>query len=391
MRDRSPRALATRRVAFLIAVLAGACTPAPPTDRVRVSGQIEATDVHVASPVGRTPAVEKGRGRAARRTWCHRRSARHGGQRTRRRPCEGGSRAGRSAAQAAASRKPRRRRQQAQAQVTTATAEVGVAEADLAAAEVDVQRFEQLLAANSGSRKQRDDAVARRECRDVRARAGGARARPCGGADGGRVSAPARVAKNWRWPAPASTPSTAQIATIEKAIADATVTAPVSWRRHDDRRRRGRTRSAACAAPRHHRSRSRVGQCLRRRAGRAPAASRRPCDALHRRWRVWHRWHDQLHLGACRVHATKRSDSRRPVEACLSRQGVGGELERRVQVRYAGRSGDYLCPLTPSSSSRLVSVWAGGSSDERVALHSARARCSVSSDPTVPERRRRFG
>ena len=38
-------------------------------------------------------------------------------------------------------------------------------------AEVDVQRFEQLLAANSGSRKQRDDAVARRNVARERAQA----------------------------------------------------------------------------------------------------------------------------------------------------------------------------------------------------------------------------
>lgn len=226
MRDRSPRALATRRVAFLIAVLAGACTPAPPTDRVRVSGQIEATDVHVASPVGgrllsrkvaEGQRVERGAIVAVLDTADSELAA---------------ARAKADRAQAEAQLKLLQAGsrvedvQQAQAQVTTATAEVGVAEADLAAAEVDVRRFEQLLAANSGSRKQRDDAVARRDVARQRVLAARERVRAAEQTVV-RVGAGARPEELAVARARIDA-VTAQIATIEKAITDATVTAPVS-------------------------------------------------------------------------------------------------------------------------------------------------------------------
>ncbi len=52
---------------------------------------------------------------------------------------------------------------QAEAQAQAARDEVQAAGAELAAAEADLQRFEALLEANAGSRKQRDDALARRD------------------------------------------------------------------------------------------------------------------------------------------------------------------------------------------------------------------------------------
>ncbi len=107
---------------------------------------------------------------------------------------------------------------QAQAQLDTAEADARAAAAELQSAEADVQRFEALLTANAGSRKQRDDAVTRR---DVASRAGGGGARPrprgrrgarqsevrraergdCGGAGpGSRCRGADRIAEKRAWP-----------------------------------------------------------------------------------------------------------------------------------------------------------------------------------------------
>jgi HlyD family secretion protein len=89
-----------------------------------------------------------------------------------------------------------------------------------------VQRFEQLLAANSGSRKQRDDAVARRNV--ARERAAAARDRVRVAQEGvSRVKAGARREELEAARARVDGVS-AQIATLDKAVADATVLAPVS-------------------------------------------------------------------------------------------------------------------------------------------------------------------
>ena len=114
---------------------------------------------------------------------------------------------------------------QADAQAAAAAADVAAAQADLAAAETDLQRFERLLEVNSGSQKQRDDAATRRnvardrlaatQARETAAREAAARLRA--GARREEIDAArARVAS-----------VDAQIATLEKSKADATVTAPI--------------------------------------------------------------------------------------------------------------------------------------------------------------------
>jgi HlyD family secretion protein len=60
---------------------------------------------------------------------------------------------------------------QAEAQVESAEAEVAAAESELRSATADLARFEALLAANAGSRKQRDDASTRREVAAARVEA----------------------------------------------------------------------------------------------------------------------------------------------------------------------------------------------------------------------------
>jgi HlyD family secretion protein len=208
------------------AVAAAACQQRAPSDRVRVSGQVEATDVYVAAPVGgrilEIDVTEGGRVEAgaviARLDTADallalaRARAERGQADAQLRLLRAGSRT--------------EDIHQAEAQLDAARAEVAAADAELVSAQGDVDRFEALLASNSGSRKQRDDAVARRDI--ARERAQGARNRVNSAAAilarlraGSRpeeiAAALARVAA-----------ADAQIAIWQKAIADATVTAPIT-------------------------------------------------------------------------------------------------------------------------------------------------------------------
>ena len=115
---------------------------------------------------------------------------------------------------------------QAEAQVQSAEGEAKAIEADLQSATLDLQRFESLLAANAGSRKQRDDAqarvdVTRERLRSATERVQSARetlARLQSGARREEVDAArARVAS-----------VDAQLATLRKALDDAVITAPAA-------------------------------------------------------------------------------------------------------------------------------------------------------------------
>ncbi len=212
---------------ILIAVaLSAACREAPPADRVRVSGQVEATEVQVASPVaGRLlerrveegARVERGAVVAVLDTAdtelaIARVRAERDQADAQLRLLQAGSR-------------PEDVRQ-AEAQVSSARAEVAVAAADLAAAEVDATRFAQLLASNSGSRKQRDDAAARASV--ARERVASARERVNVAEQAlARVRAGARREELDAARARIAT-ADAQIAILEKSVADATVTSPIA-------------------------------------------------------------------------------------------------------------------------------------------------------------------
>jgi HlyD family secretion protein len=218
---------ATSRI-FLAAtlVLAGACTETKPLDRVRVSGQVEATDVRVAGQVGgrllELRVVEGTRVHAgdvvARLDTADAKLAL--------------ARANAERAQAdaqlrlllAGARAEDVR--QAEAQVAGADADARAVEAELAASAADLDRFEALLASSSGSRKLRDDAMARRDVARERLQAARNRvhaaretvARLRAGARREDIEAArAHVAA-----------AAAQIATCEKAIADATIASPLS-------------------------------------------------------------------------------------------------------------------------------------------------------------------
>ena len=212
-------------VASLVLGAACACAQKPPPDRVRVSGQVEATDVQLAAQVGgrllELRVAEGDRVKAgdvvaqldvSDATLALARARADRDQATAQlRLLQAGAR-------------PEDIRQ-AEAQLAAAQSSVGAAEAELASAQADVERFEALLASSSGSRKQRDDAVTRRDV--ARQRLRGAQdqvraarenlARLRAGARREEIDAArARVAA-----------AEAQIATYQKAIADATVAAPV--------------------------------------------------------------------------------------------------------------------------------------------------------------------
>ena len=218
-----------RRFAWAAAALVistAACRTPPPADRVRVSGQVEATEVQVASQVpGRLVSRKVAEGdrvtQGAVVAVLDTADTELGVAR---------ARAERAQAEAQlrlvqAGARPEDVRQ-AEAQVVASQAEVPPAEAELAAAEVDVQRFEQLLAANSGSRKQRDDAVARRNV--ARERVQAARERIRVAQEGvSRVKAGARREEVDVARARIGAVD-AQIATLEKSVADATIVAPIA-------------------------------------------------------------------------------------------------------------------------------------------------------------------
>ena len=206
--------------------LAAACKTPPPADRVRVSGQIEATDVQVASQVpGRLlhRAVSEGE-RIEKGTVVATLDVTDTDLAMVR------ARADRSQAEAQlrllqAGSRPEDI-SQAEAQVGSARADVATADADVAGAEVDVQRFERLLASNAGSQKQRDDAVARRNIAKERAEAARERVRVA--QEGvARVRAGARREELDMARARIEA-SNATIATLEKAIDDATIIAPAT-------------------------------------------------------------------------------------------------------------------------------------------------------------------
>jgi HlyD family secretion protein len=115
---------------------------------------------------------------------------------------------------------------QAQAQVDTAQAELAAARTELEAAEQDFTRFDTLLANNSGSRKQRDDAETRRDVARDRVASARSRVRTAEEAHA-RLKAGARPEEIDAARARVAMTS-AQIATLEKSAADASIDSPVA-------------------------------------------------------------------------------------------------------------------------------------------------------------------
>jgi len=115
---------------------------------------------------------------------------------------------------------------QARAQGESAKADIVAAESELRAASQDLQRFEALLKANAGSRKQRDDAATRRDVAAARVAAAQERARAAG-------EAVARLVAGARREEIAAAQARidgidAQIAALRKNQGDAVVKSPVA-------------------------------------------------------------------------------------------------------------------------------------------------------------------
>jgi HlyD family secretion protein len=205
--------------------LAG-CRQPEPSNMLRVSGQVEATEVQVAPEVGgRIVELRVSEGDRVRQgDFVARLDARDAELQINR------VRADRAVAVAqlrliqAGSRAEDIR--QAEAQVAAVQAEVQASQAELTAAQADLDRFEALLQANAGSQKQRDDAKARVDVAAERVRGAQERVRAAreavirlrAGARPEEIeTARARVAA-----------ADAQLAILQKATTDAVVAAPVA-------------------------------------------------------------------------------------------------------------------------------------------------------------------
>jgi HlyD family secretion protein len=213
---------------FVLAVIlvSTGCTTEPPSDRLRVSGHVEATETRLAAEAGGrvlTVMVKEGdRVRPGQtiltldtrdvQLAIDRIKAEQAAAEAQLRLVQAGSRV--------------EDVRQAQAQVETARAEVSAARSELRAAEQDLERFETLLKNNSGSRKQRDDAVTRRDVARDRVASSESRVRT---ADEvlAKLRAGARREEVDAARARVGT-VTAQIAPLEKTLGDATLQSPVA-------------------------------------------------------------------------------------------------------------------------------------------------------------------
>jgi HlyD family secretion protein len=214
-------------VLFIAIVTAAvvACRDKTPANQVRVSGHVEADDVQIAPEVaGRVLELKVAEGdRVTKGDLIARLDTRDTELALAR------ARADRAQADAQlrlllAGSRPEDIRQSA-AQATASRADVSAAEADLANAQADLDRYDALLRANAGSRKARDDAQMRRDVAEQRVRAARGRSH-ASEESAARVKAGSRPQEIQAARARLAAVD-AQIATSEKALADATITAPV--------------------------------------------------------------------------------------------------------------------------------------------------------------------
>ena len=212
---------------LIVAVLCGlsvACAKEAPSNQLRASGYVEATEVTVAPEVGgRLVEVSVKEGdRVAQGAVIARLDTRDTELQMARIRAERDVATAQLRVVEAAPRAEDVR--YAQAQVNAAEAEVTTLEVEIKSAEVDLERFESLLTANAGSQKQRDDAKARLE--GLRERQRGARDRVRVAREAvARVEAPARPedvgAARTRIGA-----VSAQLAVLQKNVEDAVVKSP---------------------------------------------------------------------------------------------------------------------------------------------------------------------
>ena len=210
---------------LLLTVVIAACTPEAPSDVLRVSGHVEATEVRLAADAGGrvlTLAVKEGdRVQPGQLVLTlDTRDVELAMQR---------ARADQSQAEGQlrlvmASARPEDIRQ-AEAQIAAARGDLAAAQAELAGAGQDLERFETLLQNNSGSRKQRDDAATRRDIARDRAATAASRVRS---AEESLTRLRAGARKEEVDIARGRVASTAlQITALEKQLGDTKLIAPV--------------------------------------------------------------------------------------------------------------------------------------------------------------------
>lgn len=216
----------SRLLVLAVPALLASCTSAPPDDQLRVSGNVEATEVHTAAEVaGRIVELRVDEGDRIEageviarldtedtRLQIARTRADRATAVAQLRLLEAGSRAEDIA--------------QARAQVDAARSDAAAIEAEVKAAQLDLDRYQALLTANAGSVKQRDDAQARVDTAKARQRAAQDRVRSAGEALA-RLEAGTRPEEIQTARARVAA-ADAQIAVLEKSLRDAEVTAPIS-------------------------------------------------------------------------------------------------------------------------------------------------------------------
>ncbi len=211
---------------MLIAIAIGVgCAEEAPTDRVRVSGHVEATEVRLAPEAGGrvlTLAAKEGDRIEPGQTVLTL-DTRDIALAIDRAKAERAVAAAQLRVVQAAARPEDVR--QAESQIATAKADQSAAESELAAAGQDLERFETLLKTNSGSQKQRDDAATRRNVARDRVSAAQSRVRTAEETLV-RVRAGARREEVDAARARVDVVS-AQIASLEKTLGDATLVSPI--------------------------------------------------------------------------------------------------------------------------------------------------------------------
>jgi len=212
-------------ITITITVLAAACTEEAPSDRIRVSGHVEATEVRLAPDAGGrvlTLSVKEG-DRVQPGQVVLTLDTRDVALAIDRAKAEHAAASAQLRLVQAAARPEDVR--QAESQIATARAEQSAAASELTASQQDLARFETLLAANSGSRKQRDDAATRRDIARDRVTAAQSRVRTAEEVLA-RVKAGARREEVDAARARIDVVS-AQITTLEKNLDDTTLASPV--------------------------------------------------------------------------------------------------------------------------------------------------------------------
>ena len=214
------------RSIVLVAVLAIGCSKEAPSDRLRVSGHVEATETRLAPEVGGrilTLTVKEGdRVQPGQivltldtrdvQLSIDRAKAERASAEAQLRLVQAGARV--------------EDVRLAQSQIETARAEVGAARSELDAAEQDLVRFDTLLKNNSGSRKQRDDAATRRDVAKDRVSQTEGRVRSAEETLA-KLKAGARPEEIETARARVNVVS-AQIESLEKGLTDATLQSPIA-------------------------------------------------------------------------------------------------------------------------------------------------------------------